>query len=112
MNKKAALNFFSEWAEFFSLVLLFIGIFIGIISPSAAITYLVAIFAGFFAGRLLYERKEKLKAPYLLIIIGFIMGYVIGTFYGDRRITFILFLIGTALGYFLFDKKIIKDIFL
>ncbi len=110
-NKKASLNYFSDWAEFFFLVLLFIGLIFGIMSPSAVITYLVAFFSGMMAGRLFYERKNKGRAPYLLIIIGFIMGYVIGTFHGDRKISFLLFLFGAALSYYLFDKKIIKDTF-
>jgi hypothetical protein len=106
---KRGLAYWSEWAEFFFFVLLFVGIVIGILSPSAAITYLVGFFSGMMAGRLLYERKNKGRAPYLLIIIGFLMGYVIGTFYGDRRITFLLFVFGAVLSYYLFNKKILKD---
>ena len=109
-KKAAAFTFFSDWAEFFFLVLLFIGLFIGIVSPSAVITYLIGFFSGVMAGRLVFERKNKLKAPYLLIIIGFIIGYVIGTFYGDRRITFLLFVFGAVLTYYLLDKGYIKDV--
>ena len=86
-----------------------VGLLIGIASPSATITYLVGFFSGAMAGRLLYERKNKLRAPYLLIIIGFIIGYVIGTFYGDKRITFLLFIFGAVLTYYLFDKGILRD---
>lgn len=112
-NKKAALDFFSDWAEFFFLVLLFIGIIFAVSSTSAVITYLVGFFSGMMAGRLIYERKEKLRAPYLLIIIGFIMGYVIGNFrYGSRVIIVLLFVFGAALMYYLLDKKIIKDKFI
>ena len=113
MNKKAAFAFWSDWAEFFFFVLLLIGIIFGVLSPSAPITYLIGFFSGMMAGRLFYERKDKGRAPYLLIVIGFIMGYVIGNFrFGDRRITFLLFLFGAALTYYLFDKKIIKDTFI
>ncbi|MBD3163736.1 hypothetical protein GF323_00890 [Candidatus Woesearchaeota archaeon] len=107
--KKAAFDFFSDWAEFFFLVLLFTGLILGIFSPSAVITYLIGFFSGMMAGRLFYERKDKGRAPYMLIIIGFVMGYVIGTFHGDRRVTFLLFVIGAVLMYYLLDRKIIKD---
>jgi hypothetical protein len=98
-----------DWAELFFVVLLFLGIFIGIASPSAVITYLVAIITGMMAGRLLYERKHKFLVPYLLIVMGFLIGYIIGTFHGDRRISLVLFLVGAIISYHLFDKKIIKD---
>ncbi len=110
LTKKAKFDYFSDWAELFFFVLLFIGLIFGVTSPSAVITYLIGFFSGAMAGRLIYERKNKLKAPYLLIVIGFIIGYVIGTFHGDRRITFLLFIFGAVLTYYLLDKKIIKDI--
>jgi len=110
-SKKAKFNYFSDWAEFFFFILLFIGLVVGIISPSAVITYLVGFFTGAMAGRLVYERKNKLKAPYLLIVIGFVIGYVIGTFHGDRRITFLLFVFGAVLTYYTLDKGYLKDIF-
>ncbi len=111
-SKRGALDYFSNWAEVFFLILLFTGLVFGVMSPSAVITYLVGFFSGMMAGRLFYERKDKGRAPYLLIIIGFVMGYVIGTFHGDRRVTFLLFIFGAALSYYLFDRKIIKDIFI
>jgi len=108
INKKG-LKYFSDWAELFFLVLLGIGLMVGISSPSAVITYLVGFFAGVMAGRLIYERKNKLRAPYMLIVIGFVIGYVIGTFYGDKRVTFLLFIFGAVLMYYFLDKGIIKD---
>lgn len=110
LRNKKGFAYWSDWAEFFFFILLFIGLIFGALSPSAVITYLVGFFAGMMAGRLLYERKNKGRAPYLLIIIGFVMGYVIGTFHGSRQITFLLFIFGAAFGYYLFDKKIVRDI--
>jgi len=92
-------------------VLLFIGLVIGVRSPSAAVTYLVALVAGMITGRLLYDRKHKLRAPYMLIIIGFVIGYVIGSFYGNRFLTFLLFLFGATGMYYLLNKKFIRDVF-
>lgn len=110
-EKKGKFAYWSEWAEVFFLILLFVGLLLGAASPSAAITYLVALVAGMITGRLIFERKNKFVAPYMLIVIGFIMGYVVGTFRGSRLITFLLFIFGAALVYYLFDKKIMKDFF-
>ena len=60
-------------------------------------------------GRLFWERKNKVWSPYLTIIVGFVMGYVIGTFHGDRRITLLLFVLGGVLSYYVLDKGILKD---
>jgi len=114
LNKRASghVPFFWNWAEMFFMVLLIAGLILGIFSPSAVITYLMAFFTGFMAGRLMYERKHNLKAPYMLIVIGFIIGYVLGTFYGSKIITLILFIGGYIVSYQLYDKKIVKDVYL
>jgi hypothetical protein len=93
---------------------LFVGLVLGALSPSAVITYLIAFCSGMMFGRLLYERKGKSKATYILIVIGFVMGYVVGSgiFRGDPRITAFLFVIGAILIYFLFNRKLIKDTFI
>ena len=109
--KKAQFDYFNNWAEFFFFILLFLGILLGIASPSAVITYLISFGSGMMAGRLAFERKNKGRAPYLLIIIGFIFGYVFGAFRGSRLITFLLFIFGAVLLYYLLDKKLIKDFF-
>ena len=62
------------------------------------------------AGRLLYIRKHNIQLPYFLIIAGFVLGYLIGAYYGSRRLMIILFIIGAILSYRLYDKKILKDV--
>ncbi len=86
-----------------------IGLLIALASPSAAISYVIALISGLFAGRLIYEKKEKIQFPYLLIIIGFVIGYLIGVYYGSRRIVIALFVIGAILSYKLYSKKILRD---
>ena len=102
--------FFKSWAEFFFFVLMIIGFIIAIIAPSAVISYLVVFLSGMIGGRLLYERKKKLSFPYYIIIIGFMIGYVIGTYYGSRKVVIILFVLGILLSYYLHNKGYIRDI--
>lgn len=86
-----------------------IGLLIALASPSAAISYVIALISGIFAGRLIYEKKESIRFPYLLIIIGFIIGYLTGVYYGSRRIVIALFVIGAILSHKLYSKKILRD---
>ncbi|MBR9698980.1 hypothetical protein GOV09_00800 [Candidatus Woesearchaeota archaeon] len=110
LKGKKGFSYLDDWAELFFFILLFTGLIFGTLSPSAIITYFIAILLGFMAGRLMFFRKGTLKAPYLLIIIGFVIGYVIGTFHGDKRISFLLFIVGAIVSYRLYAKGIIKDI--
>ena len=86
-----------------------IGVFIALLAPSATISYIISFISGMFAGRLMYERKNKIKLPYLVIVLGFVIGYLIGVYYGSRKLVIILFVIGAVLSYALYDNKILKD---
>ena len=87
-----------------------LGILVALASPSAVISYFIIFLVGMFAGRLVYERKKKIQLPYFLIIAGFVIGYLIGVYYGNRRLMIILFVIGAILSYNLYEKKILKDV--
>ena len=102
-------EFYKNWMEFFFFVLMIIGILIALLVPSAVISYIVIFLSGIFAGRLIYERKDKIQFPYLMIIAGFVIGYLLGVYYGSRKIVIALFVIGTILSYILYDKNILKD---
>ena len=103
------LDFYKNWFESFFLVLVVIWIVIALSAPSAIISYAIIFLSGIFAGRLIYERKNKMQFPYFMVITGFVIGYLIGTYYGSRRIVIALFVIGAILSYKLYDKKILKD---
>jgi len=103
------LDFYKNWFESFFLALMVIGIVVALSAPSAAISYVIIFLSGFFAGRLIYERKHKMKFPYVMIIAGFVIGYLIGVYYGSRMVVVALFVIGAILSYKLYDKKILKD---
>lgn len=104
------LDLHKNWMEFFFLVLMIIGILIALASPSAVISYAIIFLSGMFAGRLIYERRNNIQFPYFMIIAGFVIGYLIGIYYGSRRIVIALFVIGVILSYKLYDKKILRDI--
>ncbi|MCH8329283.1 MAG: hypothetical protein IIB81_02735 [Nanoarchaeota archaeon] len=104
--------FFKNWAEFFFFVVMVIGFVVALLAPSAFISYIIVFLSGMIGGRLLYDRKGKLTFPYYIIIIGFLLGYVIGTYigYGDKTVVIILFVLGVLLSYHLHKKGYIRDV--
>ena len=87
-----------------------IGLLFALIVPSAAISYMFIFFSGIFAGRVIYERKNKIVFPFLVIIGGFLIGYLAGMRYGDWIVVVAIFVMGVIIGYHLFNKKILKDL--
>jgi len=61
-------------------------------------------------GRLLYDRKKKISFPYYLILAGFLIGFVFGTYYGSKKIVIILFFLGVLFSYHLYNKGYLKDL--
>jgi hypothetical protein len=101
---------FRSWAEFFFFVVMVVGFIIALWAPSAFVSYIVVFLSGMIGGRLLYDRKRKLTIPYYIILAGFLIGYVIGTYYGSRKVIIILFVLGVLLGYHLYNKGYLRDL--
>jgi hypothetical protein len=102
--------YYKNWMEIWFFALMVLGALFAIITPSAVISYFIAIAAGFFGGRFYHARKqEKQSLPYLVLMTGFALGFGIGVYYGNRYIVVLMFLVGGILGYHLFNKGILKD---
>ena len=99
-----------SWAEVFFFILLVIGFLFSLLTPSAVLSYALIFTAGMMGGRLIYERKDKLQFPYYLMIAGFLIGYLLGAFYGNRNVMILLFVIGGFLSYYLHDSGVIRDV--
>jgi hypothetical protein len=99
-----------NWAELFFFILIVIGFLFSLLTPSAVLSYALIFAAGMMGGRLLFERKGKLNFPYYLMLIGFLIGYLLGAYYGNRNVMILLFIIGAFLSYYLHDSGVIKDV--
>ena len=104
------IEYYKIWMEFWFFVLMLIGLAVALLAPSAFVSYLIALLSGFFAGRLIYERKRKISLPYIIAISGYTIGYVIGAYYANRWVVFLLSVLGAALSYELYNRKILKDV--
>ena len=87
-----------------------LGFSLALVAPSAFISYIIVFLSGMMGGRLLYNQNHKLKIPYYLILAGFLIGFIFGTFYGSRAVIIILFVLGGLLSYHLYDKKYLHDL--
>ncbi len=98
------------WVETAFGIVLVIGLIISLLAPSATISYIMIFFVGMTVGRIWYIGKRQIKAPSVLVIIGFIIGYVVGSRlgYGNWKVILIMFLIGTFLSYWIHNEGYLK----
>jgi hypothetical protein len=113
LNKKAMADIgtvmWKQWAEVFFVILLMVGFLIAISIRSAAMNYVVIFLAGMMTGRLIYEKKGKQPIfAFFLIIIGFLFGYMLGSFGVNRKIIVVFFVAGSITSYYLHKKGYIK----
>jgi len=102
-----ALDIFRNWMEIFFVIILVIGIIAAIIVPSNFVSYLTITVSGIAAGKIIYDRKNKVRFPYILIITGFIIGYVMGTYNASRQLILILFVLGALISYHVHEKELL-----
>lgn len=96
-----------EWAEAFTLFFLFLGFVISVLLQNAALSYLSILLAGGMAGRIYYIKKMREPIfPFILIILGFLVGYLIGNFWASRFWSLVFFAMGFLASYHLHRKKI------
>ena len=102
-NKKG-FEFYLHWVELVFVILLVAGIFMANIIKTPAINFLVVFMAGFATGKVIHHhRKKDMLFPYILLAMGFIVGYVLGTSM-NKTIILILFVIGNFLSIYISDK--------
>jgi len=106
-NKKAVL--FTLWAELFAIALLVVGfIFSFTTIGSSFVSYIVVFLWGMMFGRLWYKLRKSFRFPWLLIIIGFLVGYVLASMihdYGKPFLLVLFYFIGMVISYQLHATK-------
>ena len=98
-----------SWMEFFFLLITALGLIFALVVPSAMVGYALVFVSGYFAGRVLYQRRTNIIFPFYIIVAGFLIGYLIGMQYGDRRIAAVLYIAGAVLSYQLHSKGVLRD---
>lgn len=97
-----------QWPELTAVLFLIIGFFLSVLIQNQAASYLSIFLAGGLAGRIYYmKRYQEPIIPYVIIIAGFFLGYLIGAFWINRLLTIVLFAAAFYLSYYLHIKKIL-----
>lgn len=110
MNKKANVSFLENWVEIVAAILLVVGFILALFSRSAVISYFVILAAGAMLGRWWVRYKTKgVRLPIIIITLGFLIGFLLGSFYGDKRVMIIFFLIGIITTYYLHTKGYLRS---
>lgn len=102
------LNLQYQWPELLTLFFTLLGFFISVLISQPGLSYLFVFVSGLLAARLYYSQRYKQPIlPSVLIILGFLVGYVAGSFWVSRFWTVVFFLGGFFLSYHIHVKGII-----
>ncbi|MBU0457735.1 MAG: hypothetical protein ABH824_02535 [Nanoarchaeota archaeon] len=97
-----------QWAESFMIFFIALGFIISLLLKNAFFSYLSVILAGLVCGRIYYIKKyQEPILPFVLIIIGFLFGYIMGSIWVSRILVLFFFSLGFAVSYYLHMKNIL-----
>jgi hypothetical protein len=97
-----------QWVEVFSIFFLVSGFIAAVLLNNVWLSYLTIFLAGLVAGRIYYIKSLKEPTlPFMLIIIGFFLGYWIGAVWVSRLGVLLIFAASFGASYYLHFKKII-----
>jgi len=103
-----AMKWDEQWAEAFALLFLVLGFVVSILLQSAYFTSLSVFLAGLIGGRIYYLRYQTQPIfPFVLMIVGFLLGYLLGNFWTSRLLTLFFFALGFIGSYYIHQQKII-----
>jgi uncharacterized membrane protein len=99
-----AVNYWLNWAEYFTVLLMVIGFLVAVTIDNMLLNYIVVFIAGLMAGRLLYGRRKTTKFTHYLIVVGFLVGYLIGSYAYNKKLIAAVFILSAVLSYYLHHK--------
>lgn len=107
MNKKGY-SFHANWAEIMAIIFAIFGVILSIFIPSAALNYATSILIGFVLGRTYFQIRKDYVMPYIIIMCGFVIGFLFMPRYGSWQISLFLIIAGTIGSYYLHEKGYLK----
>lgn len=102
------IQWLEEWAEAGGLFFMVLGFVLSVLLMVPVLSYISVIIAGFLAGRIYYiKRYSQPIFPFIIMICGFLLGYLLGGFWINRLLVIVLFLGCWWGSYYLHLKKIL-----
>jgi hypothetical protein len=108
---KRAIAWIDNWAEWSAFSVMILGLIIALISDSAIISYTLIMLSGFMVGRAYYIRKSRMRFPFYLVTLFYLIGYTIGvaaTKRGEPPVVVVCFLIGIYLGNQIYKRRLLR----
>lgn len=102
------MDIYHDWPEAVALLMLAAGFFLAVLSGSATFQYVLILLAGLVFGRLLHSWKPHKKAAIVLVIIGFLMGYMLGGVWANRKLLVAIYAAGIWAGWQIEKKKLVR----
>lgn len=97
-----------NWVETLTVTFIVLGFILSLTLHNALLNYFIIFIIGFLAGRTYYIKKHHEPILHVVIlIIGFLLGYLIASFWSNRLFSFIVFIGAFYLSYYLHREKII-----
>ena len=95
-----------RYAEILAVLFLVLGFAVSTLTINAWFGFIAIFIAGFAAGRVYYfKRKKDPILPYLLVVGGFVVGFLMGNVWSSRFVVLLFFAIGFGLSYWLYMKN-------
>ena len=92
------------WVEALFLIMLILGWVLALFISSPAVSYTVIFLCGAAFGKTIHHKKEDFFLPYILLTVGFIIGYLIGHRTGSIWAISAIFALGNMLSFFAHEK--------
>ena len=89
-----------HWAEILALIILLTGFLIAIVIRSPFIHYVIIFLSSLLCGRILYDKHRTQPIfPFVLIVTGFFLGFMLGAIAANKLAIMLLFFFGLTLSY-------------
>jgi hypothetical protein len=101
---RKALEFLTNWVELSFILLLILGFVISVFVNDVLLSYALVLMAGLGSGKIIYHKAKDFLFPHILLITGFILGFIIGHKEGSTIALILIFLAGNAISYYAHKK--------
>ena len=103
------MGWFRDWAELLGLIIMVIGFLIAASLGSAVMLYIIIFITGLIFGRFWFKMGKDIRFPWFLVIFFFLIGFVVGSFYGNNAVIILLFILGMVVSYYLHSRKFVSS---
>lgn len=110
-KSKKGFEILTAWVEIFFIVFIVLGALLGFLIRNAALSYTILFLFGLVTGTVLYNKRSVSLFPYILLVSGFAIGYIVGNRVADIFVLLALFITGNITSYQIFDKKLFGKTF-